>query len=122
MNTATAAKAELRVVEAAIPLLKEYTEKLKEIIQQAQGLRNHMRGAVMVLPLGADTREAKTEMLHRWKYLKPPTEELARQMSAMLEEGRIDGLNKVQLWLRLSEFEHYLLMAREAMDKLATAK
>lgn len=127
MSPAFAAVPDTEFVERAVPLLKEYAEKLATLTHQATEIaassrRDNSHTAVKVLIPPPDNKIARDELTRRWKYLKAPAEELARQASAVVEEGRVNSFEKVQLWLRLAEYEHYLLTAQEAVARLAALK
>jgi hypothetical protein len=121
MSTATDPGRDIQFIELAVPLLKEYTAKLKELTEEALVLFSKSKESPgrLLTPSGAVHRD---EIVRRWKYLKPPAEELARQASAIIEEGRVTSLERVELWLRLSEFEHYLGLAQDYIDRVAAIK
>jgi hypothetical protein len=123
MSPATLTASDAQFVEGAVPLLKEYTEKLRALSDEADRFyfsipRPAPSGSVL-------TEQAVTtrgELARRWKHLKSPAQELARQASGVVEEGNVSGLEKIQLWLRLSEFEHALATAEEAIARMASVK
>ena len=78
-------------VDRAARVLTDFTDRLKELAQQL-----------------AD-KKTQPEAAQRFNALRPPAEELARHVSAEIEVGRADSLEKVELWLRLADFEYYLL-------------
>ena len=75
--------------------------------------------AVDTSELEAEIDRLKAEVLNEREACAREVEELARQSSAVLEQGRIGSLEKVQLWLRLAEFEHYLGMLEGDINRIA---
>lgn len=131
MSPATAAVPDSEFVEEAVPLLKEYAQKLQRLAEDAECYIDELRIGPSQASTGRSTggpsqavtrRLTKPELVSRWKHLQAPAEELARQASAVVEEGRTTGIQKVQLWLRLAEFEHYLQMARDTALRLGAVR
>jgi hypothetical protein len=79
------------VVDRAGRVLTEFTERFKE-------LAHHL-----------GDRKTQPEAIERFRAIRPPAEEFARQVSAEIEVGRASDLEKAELWLRLADFEFYLL-------------
>ncbi len=99
--------------EAALPLLQATGEKLQEVIRHAKDLA---RGTGSAKDKSAPPD--RDELLSRFRYLRPPAEELARQVSAVVEQGRLGGLRKVKLWFALADYEHLLAFATSAIDRV----
>jgi hypothetical protein len=119
MSTVAESGPDVHFVEWAVPLLTEYTAKLKELAQQAAAV---LWGESTSRVHGSYGVAVRAEIARRWRYLKEPIEELARQASAVVEEGRVNRLEKVELWLRLAEFEHYLGLAQDYVNRVAALK
>jgi hypothetical protein len=82
-------------------LLIEYTEKLKTIqrtIEEGSGKPSTLQ-FVNELKLG--------------ERLIPPSENLARQVSYLMESGKLTLAGIAELRLRLVEFEHYLFCVQD---------
>jgi hypothetical protein len=108
-------------VEAVVPLLKEYTDKLTALSQQAlDGQKNLTSAGSHAMTDYA--RALRDECRQRLQYLIPPANDLARQASGVLEQGRVNGLERVELWLRLSEFEAALETAKKLVERFAPKK
>jgi len=102
----------------AAPLLKEYASKLKEL---GDGVLNHLAesGILFAAP---NTGMIRDELIGRFKHLRSPIEELIRRSSAVLEQGQLNGLEKVELWLRLAELEHNFDIAARRVDLIKLKK
>lgn len=103
---------DVEFAQKAIPLLKEYASKLGDWYVEGREL----------LSSGSRDHTAREELTRRINYIKAPAEDLARQVSAVLEEGRLRGLDRVELWLRHSEFESMLLGVTQLLPYFATSK
>lgn len=80
-------------VEVALDLLVEYTEKLRAMTN-IQSMGRSM------------------------KYMEPHLMDLSRQVSQKIEHGKLHPLDKTNLTLKLSEFEHQLSIVKEAKGSL----
>ena len=94
------------LVKIAIPLLKEYGEKLKDIVERNQ---NGKKGS-------ADQDDLATMM----KRLGPPAKLLAQQVSQLIEHAPLDEMTRIELMLRLAEYEHAYLSAQKAIPTSAS--
>lgn len=81
-----------------IPLLREYTEKLRQWETAAVTKR---------LPEDAKHRDAYLKDL--FQRFRPAAQFLAQQVSGMIDQGKITPLERAELRLRLAEFEAALL-------------
>lgn len=106
---------------AAIPLLKEYSEKLQRLQHDALEL---MPKTIMALDVTDYSKAVRDELAQRLRYIFQPAEELARQVSAVVEQGRrsANGLERVELWLRLAEFEAALAGAKQTLQRITAKK
>lgn len=120
MTTAAETEPDLIFAQTAVPLLSESSKKMMELADavleflkqakalfKAQGLNQDLAGTS---DKGLDTigKSVREELIGRLKYLKPPLEELIRKVSAVVEQGHLNGLERIELWLRLAESEHAL--------------
>lgn len=80
-------------VEVALDLLVEYTEKLRAITNISS------MGRFM-------------------KYMEPHLTDLSRQVSQKIEHGKLHPLDKINLTLKLSEFEYQLNISKELKGSL----
>jgi hypothetical protein len=92
--------------DKAIRLLKEYGAKLYLLISEATPID---------YPKARNSTEERIfqRLQDHFQHLLAPCEELARQTSGVLEQGKLDSLEKVELWLSLSEFENGLTQGRK---------
>jgi hypothetical protein len=97
----------------AIPLLKEYHEKLTAISAETRRVKDAIR-AVTSRGLRGDMTEV-FEIRDKFGSLKPAALSLARHVSQRLEHVSLDEMDKLELTLRLAEFEHALLAAEKAV-------
>jgi hypothetical protein len=102
-----------------IPLLKEYTEKLDHLLRRGQRL--------CVSPKDGSekgVRDRDRERRHaEWQFLQQaanrlarPMRDLARHVSQMVEHGSLDDATRLELQLRLAEFEHALQSAPQLLQ------
>jgi hypothetical protein len=119
MNATAEAEPDMAFAQAASPLLQEYASKLRGLSQDSLEFWRSARQATGLNELGGTVRD---ELLARFKFLKPPVEELVRQSSAVLNEGSLRGLEKVELWLRLAELEHALETAAQRIELIRAKK
>ena len=95
-------------VLAVIPLMKEYTQKLELIVQQADSLHESFLKAMP----GTEHQMRRVQrqlqgMSVRASRLSSPVIELNRRVSQMIEHGQLDSeLDRVELKLRLAELEN----------------
>ncbi len=108
----------MQFARAAIPLLKEYEQKLRDIVARARALRD----------LNDDDREGEkykvlralfTQERERFRRLSPAAGKLARQVSQRLEHTDLGEATRVELELRLAEYEHALLATEPLLTALA---
>src|SRR5437764_9789500 len=93
--------------ERAIPLLKEYCEKFTALRDEARKVKDTIRDEMSRgYPKDAT---GLLELMARIRSLKPAALSLARHVSQRLEHGDLDEMDKLELALRLAEFEHALL-------------
>jgi hypothetical protein len=86
--------------DQASRLLNDYATKLRAMTEDASQLLSEDPKLLSGL---ADVRYA--HLKERLNYLVPPCTELIRQVSAMIEQGRLTDLERVGLWLPLTELE-----------------
>lgn len=98
-------------VAAVAPLLVEYTEKLKRLADDAGRL-------AQAEPLPAADQLGALQLVWRLDHLKQPLHRLADAGSAMLEEGRLTDVQRLELGLRQAEFEAHLRSAMVAVGLL----
>ncbi|HWG45595.1 MAG TPA: hypothetical protein VN688_22720 [Gemmataceae bacterium] len=109
MNETTPLDPSKQFVAAVIPLLKEYLEKLRSIAEEAQRIREVFakerldKEKKRILTLKYDL------LTQLFKRLSPPATQLAQEVSQRIEHGKLDELDRVELMLRLAEYEHALL-------------
>lgn len=88
----------------AVPLLIEYGQKLNRLLDKAR-----------LMSSGTGATKEYARQVELFKRLRAPATQLARQVSQQIEHARLDDLDRTELWLRLSEFEHALLSAEEVL-------
>ena len=109
MSEPTPAELSKQYAARVTPLLKEYLEKFRSIAEEAKRSREE----ITKVEFNAEQKrlvrlnyEALTQLYQR---IRPPATELAREVSQRIEHGRLDELDRVELMLRLAEFEASLL-------------
>jgi hypothetical protein len=105
--------------QTAIPLLKEYSKKLDDISEKAHALRETRSKSP-----DADHKLMETDVKFLgllFNRLKPPASNLARHVSQLVEHGNLDDLTRLELILRLAEFESALLSAEGMINLARTA-
>jgi hypothetical protein len=90
----------------ATQLLKEYSAKLHSIVSEGTPLED------MTMRVLWEQGRKYQRLRDYFRHLVAPCEELARQVSGMLEQGKLDPLDRVELWLSLSEFENELTQGK----------
>ena len=113
---------DVEFVQAAIPLLTEYTDKLRELSHVAFKERTLRNDVSFVSGPGDLSLLIEDEAVRHLRSLKAPTEELARQASAVIDQGQLDKFNRVQLWLRLAEFEAAIQVANDILTNSKNKK
>ena len=109
MSEATPAELSKQFAARAIPLLREYLEKFRSIAEAVQKIREVSaterpdKEKKRLLRLNYDIL---TQLYQR---ISPPATQLAREVSQKIEYGNLDELDRVELMLRLAEFEASLL-------------
>lgn len=104
-----------RMASRLTPLLKEYTEKLRELsgelrtIQKSYDMQQVSPKAFTRLRLDFDAK--------RFSYnrLSPAANDLIRQASQLVEHGKVETVTRLELALRLAEFE---VAFREAQQRI----
>ena len=93
----------------AVPLLREYHEKLVGVGARLRELKD----LAVRNPFGKDTPRIVAAEFHAIKDLfnrfRPAALGLARQVSGMVDQGKLTPLERAELQLRLAEFESTLL-------------
>lgn len=109
MNEASPSDLSQQFTARVIPLLKEYLEKFRSISDEAQRIRE---GAA---EQGIDVEKKRLMRLNHeflqqlFSRIRPAATQLAREVSQKIEHGNLDELDRVELMLRLAEFEAILL-------------
>ncbi len=103
MSTATTSLTAEEAAQSLIPLMKEYTEKLNEVCKAIHDLwanaRNEEKEELRLLRA---EYSGLREMVHG---VKAPAQALASHVSQLVEHGDLDGILRLELRLRLAEFE-----------------
>jgi hypothetical protein len=96
----------------AVPLLKEYHLKLNALAERLRSIKTSEVEMAERKYLEDEAREilqAEYQAANRlFAQLQPAATDLARQVSGMIDQGRITPLEKAELRLRLAEFESSL--------------
>lgn len=92
----------------ALPLLREYSEKMESIRQQLRVLKE----LEVKMAYAKDTEHiivAELNVIDQFlKRFKPAALDLSRQVSGMIDQGQVTPLERVEMKLRLAEFESLL--------------
>ncbi len=104
MSPATAVPPVEDVTLPLIPLLKEYTRKFKSIARTAHSYweEANTRSADAKRKVFRAEYKALRDLVQR---LKPPATTLASHASQLLVHASLEVLNRIELSLRLAEFE-----------------
>jgi hypothetical protein len=98
----------------AIPLLKEYTSKLKALIDQTHAVLAQSTGTIW--PISSAVLGQRKHNFTQMKYLLPPSQELARRVSGMIAHGKLTDFERTELTIRLAEFEGNLITIQHLLD------
>ena len=102
--------------KTVIPLMKEFGNKLNLLADHALELRQSFDAA--------DTSDKRPLLFLQRKYainwqrfdaLEPAVMNLARNVSQMIEHGDLDDLTRLELQLRLAEFEDSIRSTRDTI-------
>ena len=122
MNEASPSDLSKQFAARVIPLLREYLAKFHSVADQAQRIRE-ITAKARLDPEKKRILHLKHDLLQQlFVRINPPATELAREVSQKIEHGRLDELDRVELTLRLAEFEAALLSLKRlfALGPLAT--
>jgi hypothetical protein len=116
MSTATAnGTAQVEFASAAIPLLKEYTSKFETLAKEAREMTTRMGQVQRGDQLVFDKKQLQMQL----KYLLPPATALARMVSGMVANGKVTDIERIELQIRLAEFEAAMEMAETQAREMA---
>jgi hypothetical protein len=111
-NAVTSSSAE-SFADRAIPLLKEYGEKLAAMSAEARALPTPTPS---MPPRDQQIRMIEHQDLRlKLQKIRPAAQSLARHVSQRVEHGSLEELEKLELTLRLAEFEYALLHAEKML-------
>jgi len=103
------------VAAGLVPLLKEYAQKLVEIgtcTRRAQRL--YAKARLEKQQLAAQRAQADFESLRfALNRLLPSTTDLSREASQLVEHGKLEPVTRLELALRLAEFESALRQTQQ---------
>jgi aminoglycoside phosphotransferase family enzyme len=95
-------------VNGSSGLMKEYTIKMRQLCEQAKSLDSQVCDG----HTQPDRLKAHQRAMSEWRNmqdlvnrLQGPMQDLAQQVSQMIEHGKLSTLAKTRLRLRLAEFE-----------------
>lgn len=108
MSEATVIDPPETFTSSAVPLLREYHQKLVGLKEQLRSLKE----AAQASKYADDTVRivvAEYRALQQlFKRTRPAAQDLARQVSGMIDQGKVTPLERAELKLRLAEFESIL--------------
>lgn len=107
-------------VQAVVPLMKEYTQKLECIVQQAEQIHQDvLRGEVDGSRFRKSAQEQLGRIRNRATRLASSVQELIRRVSQMVEHGQLDSeVDRVELKLRLADLEIAIHAAKQISAQL----
>lgn len=124
MNEATIDAPPRTDAETMARLMGEYTRKLQSVIGEDRAIQQNLDqldtywnawfGRTRRYWALRDDRE---ELVRLLRAIKEPAFMLARHVSQMVEHGRMDELTRIELRLRLAEFEHALESAKPLFSR-----
>lgn len=97
--------------QAAIPLLKEYTTKLDVLTEKLQRLRQESKRGGH----GGFLETSQLALRDTFLGMEPAMEDLARRVSQRIEHGVLDDFARLELRLRLAEFESTMQSTRNLL-------
>jgi hypothetical protein len=100
-----------------LPLLKEYTNRLRSIREESQTLEEAIAHGK-----GVNAKKELDNLRFEFYRLVPAANDLARQGSQLVEHAKLDTVTKVELSLRVAEFEGALNRTRSRLLDNAVAK
>jgi hypothetical protein len=113
-------------VMSAIPLLKEYTEKLSTLSEDTASIYDKLYHPLPGLSLRAGDLEQNLSKIVRLRmrlqYLIPATTDLARAVSGMIKNGRLTDIERMELQIRLAELESLIMTVQDQYKKLQPSK
>lgn len=115
MSAHTTAAGE-HLAEGLIPLLKEFTQKLGNIGKEAQELMMQLATRGGFFGHSTDLVALRQRLLRdSFKQLRPAATQLAQHVSQLVEHGGLEDLTRLELRLRLAEYEATLRSAEELL-------
>jgi hypothetical protein len=103
-----------RMASRLTPLLKEYTDKFRELSAEVRAIQE--MNAKVVSPQTRTHLQLDFEA-KRFSYrrLSPAADDLIRQASQLVEHGKVEIVTRLELALRLAEFE---VASRDAKQRI----
>lgn len=99
--------------DASIPLMKEYGKKLDDLRDQMITRRDQLSSRNASPQLKAEIQVELNRLNKLVDRLAPPAKRLAQHVSQIIEHGKVDDFTRLELSLRLAEFEHALLTVKD---------
>lgn len=102
--------------ERAIPILKEYSEKLQVLTNEVKRLQSDAEKD----KADATRRKARAEydlMRQLYLRLRPAGVKLVQNVSQQVQFAKLDDMIRLELGLRLAEFEHALQAAEQVIAR-----
>ncbi len=106
-------------VARAVPLLREYTEKFRQMTAEANRLRTAVQTTTDSGHHRTPSRDAQRSLLALARYhdtVSRPARALAQNVSQWLEHGQLDEFDRIETKLRLAEFEAAMQLAFETVS------
>ncbi len=102
----------------AIRLLREYTNKLLELTEEAARIPDEIATSRQITEKLGRVAARRDRIVDQFNHVSPPAMELARLVSGQIEDGVLEPIERVELRLRLAEFETRLREAERAIKEL----
>jgi hypothetical protein len=101
-----------------LPLLKEYRKKLRLQSKQGRVLQGQSSEAKFKGQKGAPASVQFDYESLRWRHLRlaTPAQDLIRQASQLVQHGKLNTATRMELSLRLAEFEAALQEAQRVVN------
>lgn len=110
MNDTTTKPVSVPFSKKAAYLLKEYGQKLNDLLREARRVQKEIDANSGFFGSGPVSLRKELDLVKDlFARLQWASEKLIRQVSARIEHGRLSDLSRVELSLRLGEFEHAFL-------------
>lgn len=114
MSTQATAEGQ-RLAEGLIPLLKEFTRKLRSKRKEAQEIKGQLakQGGLFGGSVDEWLNLQNRLLQESFRELRPAATQLAQEVSQLVEHANLNEITKLELRLRFAEYQSALRAAEE---------